>query len=70
MWTLAVVVDPPLLDLDARTSERRETRLGKALIAEEAIEGLDMRVLGRFAGLNEIECYTSAGSGAFPSNSA
>jgi hypothetical protein len=37
---LAVVVDPPQLDLDAGSGERGEVRLREALVAEVAVEPL------------------------------
>ena len=57
MRALAVVVDAPFFDFDASTSERRETRLRKTLVAEVAIERLDVGILSRLPGLDEIQLH-------------
>jgi hypothetical protein len=58
MRSLGVVVDAIQLDFRARTSKRRKAILREALVAEAAIETLDVRVLRRLAGLNEVELHT------------
>src|SRR5262245_28567974 len=54
---IAVVVDAPGLDLEARSRESREALLREALVAEAAIETLDMAILGRLARLDEVELH-------------
>ncbi len=55
MGPLGVVVDPPSFDDLAGVAEIEEPVLVEAFIAEPPVEGFDEGVLGRLAGLDEIE---------------
>src|SRR5215472_14484425 len=54
---LAVVLDAPELDLCPGAVERWEVRLGEALVAEAPVEALDVTVLRRLAGLDEVDLH-------------
>ena len=72
MWSLGVVLDPPVLDRSARVCHREEPVLVQAFVAELAIEALDVRVFDRLAETDEAQthphCYAQASSTG-PSNS-
>ncbi len=57
---LRVVVDSPVFDLEACTRHGWEAVLGEALVAEAAVEALDVCVLGWFAGLDEVQNHAVA----------
>jgi hypothetical protein len=52
-----VVLDPPLLDDSPCVCRRQEPVLVEAFVAEPSVEALDVRVLDRFAGPNEVQVY-------------
>jgi len=53
--SLRVVVGPPVLDDFARLADAREPMQVQTFFTEPAIETLDVSVLGRLAGTNEVE---------------
>jgi hypothetical protein len=52
---LRVVIDPPFLDDFAGFTDAGEPVLVQAVLAVSAVEALDVGVLGRFSGIDEIE---------------
>ncbi len=55
MWTFRVVVDPPVFDDFACFTDAREPVLVQAFLSEPAIEAFDVGILGRLAGINEVQ---------------
>ena len=55
MRAFCVVIDPPAFDDLARLTDAGEPVLVQAFIPETAIETLDVRILGRFARIDEIQ---------------
>ena len=52
---VAVVVDAPELCLDASARDGGPVRLREALVAEVAVEALDVSILRGLAGLDEVQ---------------
>jgi hypothetical protein len=57
MRTDLVVIDPPGLDDAPRVVETEKPVLVEGLIAQLAVEALDVGVLNRLAGPDEVQLY-------------
>ena len=55
MRTLCVIVDPPFFDDFSGLTNAGEPVLVQAFLAVSSVETFDIGVLGRFAGVDEIE---------------
>ena len=58
MRAFCVVVDPPVFDDLARFCDTGEPVLVQAFLSETPIETFDVRVLGRLAGIDEVQLHT------------
>jgi len=73
MWSHLIVVSTPSLAFSNRVVEAHEPVLVQAFRSELAVEGLDERVVGRFARPAEAQrnpTLMGSGSSAFEMNSA
>ena len=52
VWALRVVLDPPVLDQHLRLEQAVELLDGQELVAQPAVERLDVRLLPRRTGLD------------------
>lgn len=57
MRALCVVVDPPFLDDFSGLTDAGEPVLVQAFLAISSVETFDIGVLGRFAGIDEIQLH-------------